>query len=43
MDAVQNLSLDACLSRSESASIINDVRGDLEKALVGFSVIIYYL
>lgn len=34
IDAVQRFSLDALLSRSDSASVLYDVRSDLEKAIV---------
>ena len=34
VEAIQSLSLDALLLRSDSASIIRDVRVDLERAIV---------
>ena len=37
-DAVQRFSLDALLSRSDSASVLHDVRGDLEKAMVSVRI-----
>lgn len=40
VEAVQRFSLDALLSRSDSTSIISDVKADLEKAMVGIELCI---